>query len=99
VCDICPPQLIIAAHICGKAAKGSDDWRNGIPLCATHHEAFDNHFFGIDPTTRVIQCQPGLKPADIGLLITNIQPIKNVPHIDALKWRWEVTQKQWKEDV
>jgi putative restriction endonuclease len=45
VCDIRHPQLLIAAHICGKAEKGSDDWRNGIPLCATHHEAFDSHFF------------------------------------------------------
>jgi hypothetical protein len=90
--------LLIAAHICGKAEKGNDDWRNGIPLCATHHEAFDNHFFCIDPNTCAIQCRPGLNPKDIGLLVTNIQPLKNTPHGDALKWRWEVTQKQWKED-
>jgi putative restriction endonuclease len=98
VCDTRHPQLLIAAHICGKAEKGNDDWRNGIPLCATHHEAFDNHFFCIDPNTCAIQCRPGLNPKDIGLLVTNIQPLKNTPHGDALKWRWEVTQKQWKED-
>src|SRR5262249_12244492 len=33
VCDIRHPTLIKAAHICGKADKGSDDWRNGLPLC------------------------------------------------------------------
>jgi putative restriction endonuclease len=67
VCDIRHPQLIIAAHICGKAEKGCDDWRNGIPLCATHHEAFDNHFFCIEPNTGAIQFMPGLNASDVGL--------------------------------
>src|ERR1700678_4528515 len=35
VCEIRHPSLLIAAHICGVAERGSDDWRNGIPLCAT----------------------------------------------------------------
>lgn len=37
VCDISHPLLVTAAHICGKSERGSDDWRNGIPLCSTHH--------------------------------------------------------------
>ena len=45
VCDIRYPALLKAAHICGVAQQGSDDWRNGIPLCATHHDAFDDHLF------------------------------------------------------
>jgi putative restriction endonuclease len=48
VCDIRHPQLLKAAHIRGKSERGSDDWRNGIPLCATHHDAFDSHLFGIN---------------------------------------------------
>ena len=32
VCSITHPQLLVAAHICGKASAGSDDWRNGLPL-------------------------------------------------------------------
>jgi putative restriction endonuclease len=41
VCDISHSTLIVAAHIRGKSNRGSDDWRNGLPLCATHHAAFD----------------------------------------------------------
>ncbi len=39
VCSITHPNLIKAAHICGKAHHGSDDWRNGLPFCSTHHDA------------------------------------------------------------
>jgi len=34
VCVITHPSLMKAAHICGKADKGSDDWRNGLPFCS-----------------------------------------------------------------
>jgi hypothetical protein len=47
VCDIRHPDLLTAAHICGKSERGSDDWRNGIPLCSTHHNAFDGYLFGV----------------------------------------------------
>jgi putative restriction endonuclease len=99
ICDIRHPQLLKAAHICGKAEKGSDDWRNGLPLCATHHDAFDNHFFCIDPETGAIRCKPGVNPNDIGLRQTKVQPLKNTPHLEALRWRWEVTQKERDRDV
>jgi hypothetical protein len=95
VCDICHPQLVKAAHICGKADKGSDDWRNGIPLCATHHDAFDSHLFCVDPTSGDIKCKPGIAAKDIGVRETRLQPLKNRPHIDALQWRWKLTQKEW----
>jgi putative restriction endonuclease len=98
VCNIRQPHLVKAAHIRGKAQKGSDDWRNGIPLCATHHEAFDAHFFCIDPSSGVIGCKPGLNPSDIGLSFDKIRLLKNSPHIDALNWRWEATQKEWKTE-
>jgi HNH endonuclease len=62
VCDIRHPQLLKAAHICGKSQKGSDDWRNGIPLCSTHHDAFDHHFFCIEPASGSIMYKPGIKP-------------------------------------
>ena len=97
VCDIRHPQLIVAAHICGKAEKGTDDWRNGIPLCATHHEAFDNHFFCIEPTTGNIHCMPGLNPSNVGLAAASLTTLKNTPHVEALKWRWQTTQKEWED--
>jgi hypothetical protein len=27
-----------------------------------------------------------------------IRLLKNSPHIDALNWRWEATQKEWKTE-
>jgi hypothetical protein len=51
VCSISHPQLLKAAHIRGKAHRGSDDWRNGLVLCATHHDAYDSFLFGIEPST------------------------------------------------
>ena len=45
VCKIEHQALIHAAHICGVDENGEDDWRNGIPLCGTHHLAFDEFLF------------------------------------------------------
>jgi hypothetical protein len=95
VCDIRQPELLKAAHICGKADKGSDDWRNGIPLCTTHHDAFDAHLFGINPETRAIHCKPGVSASDIGLRETVLSPLHNAPHLEALKWRWQAGAKEW----
>jgi hypothetical protein len=99
VCDIRHPQLLKAAHICGIAKKGSNDWRNGIPLCATHHDAFDSHLFCIEPNTGAIRCKPEITPNDIGLYQTKLQPLMNAPHIEALRWRWEATQKEWNQEL
>jgi hypothetical protein len=67
VCSITHPSLIKAAHIRGKAEKGSDDWRNGIPLCSTHHDAFDAHLFAIEPETLSIVAAPGVSCESIGI--------------------------------
>jgi hypothetical protein len=97
VCDIRFQELLIAAHICGKEDEGSDDWRNGIPLCGTHRDAFDCHFFCIDPTSVEIQCKLGIKPSDIGLHQKKLKTLKGAtPHITALKWRWDLAQRVWK---
>ena len=41
--------LLDAAHLRPYADKGSDDPRNGLVLCATHHRAFDKRLFGFIP--------------------------------------------------
>ena len=99
VCDIRHPLLLTAAHICGKSERGSDDWRNGIPLCSTHHDAFDRYLFGVDPSSRAIQCKPGISANEIGLRETNLKSQKNSPHVDALQWRWKKTQKEWNAEA
>jgi putative restriction endonuclease len=94
-CNIRHPLLLTAAHICGKSERGSDDWRNGIPLCSTHHDAFDRYLFGVEPSSRAIQCKLGITASEIGLHETILKPLNNCPHVDALQWRWKMTQKVW----
>jgi HNH endonuclease len=97
VCGIRHPQLLKAAHIRGMAKRGTDDWRNGIPLCATHHDAFDCYLFGIDPESHAIRCMPGVNEKDVGLLEARLRPLKNAPHLEALQWRWRETLREWKD--
>ena len=67
-CDIAIETLIEAAHIVPVENKGNDDASNGIPLCPTHHTAFDNFLFTINPTDNLIIYKEGLSAED--LLIT-----------------------------
>jgi predicted restriction endonuclease len=88
VCSIGHSLLLHAAHLCGKAAKGSDDWRNGVPLCATHHLAFDADLFAINPDTLEIVLADGLDRDTLGVQGT-LATKRARPHIDALRWRFE----------
>jgi putative restriction endonuclease len=97
VCNIRLPELLKAAHICGIAEHGCDNWRNGLPLCATHHEAFDAHLFCIEPKSGTIKCKPGITHSEIGLQESSVKVLKHAPHVEALKWRWGTTQKQWND--
>jgi putative restriction endonuclease len=96
VCNIAHLSLIKAAHIKGKSVHGSDDWRNGLPLCSTHHDAFDSYLFGIDALTGQVIVGPGLDKASLGLTVDQLSPLRKYPHCDALTWRWAETQKVWK---
>jgi hypothetical protein len=84
-----------AAHIRGKAHKGSDDWRNGLPLCSTHHDAFDAHLFTIHPETLAIETMPNVSPASIGISTKLLATIHQQPHPDALSWRFAQANKAW----
>lgn len=56
-CAMCHLQLDIveAAHIIPVAApKGSDETANGLALCPSHHEAYDDAIVGVLPDYRVI---------------------------------------------
>jgi putative restriction endonuclease len=54
VCGIAVQEVLQAAHIRSKQARGSDDPRNGLVLCALHHSAFDADLFIIEPNTLAI---------------------------------------------
>src|SRR5262249_15322699 len=51
VCNIQHSDLLQAAHLCPVEAGGSDDPRNGLIFCLTHHCAFDKSLFWIHPDT------------------------------------------------
>jgi putative restriction endonuclease len=89
VCAISHPQLIQAAHVRGKRFSGSDDWRNGLPLCPTHHAAFDAHLFTVDPETHILNFARGVTAASIGVTATKLVLLKSAPHPEALKWRFQ----------
>jgi putative restriction endonuclease len=93
VCGINISELLDAAHIVDIEHNGTDDPRNGLILCATHHRAFDAKMFSIRPTDLAIirgNRQPSLNA--LGIERTNLAHLMLPPHIDALKWRWE----RWK---
>ena len=54
VCNWDVENVLEAAHIIAKADNGTDDPRNGLPLCPNHHRSFDALLWGIDPASHKI---------------------------------------------
>lgn len=96
VCHIKVTDVLAAAHIRDKRHHGSDDPRNGIVLCQTHHTAFDKHLFGIDPSSLEIKMSNETDSDDLGITEFQLTMEQNEPHKDALEWRWAETIKAWK---
>ena len=46
-----------------------------------------------------IQCKPGTDGQSIGIRERALQPLNNAPHVEALRWRWEETQREWDRDA
>jgi putative restriction endonuclease len=89
VCAVAVPQVLEAAHICEKQTSGSDDWRNGLMLCATHHRAFDRGLWAIDPTAlAVVVRKNGPSEASLGITKRNLSALRSRPHRAALDWAW-----------
>lgn len=89
VCEMAVIDLLDAAHLVSKAENGSDDPRNGLPLCALHHRAFDKGLFAINPETfLLVTCQHGPNKAELGITRDNLDHLKAMPHRDALDHCW-----------
>lgn len=54
-CSIRNHELLDAAHIINVRDNGSDDARNGLILCASHHRAFYAELFAINLETFQIE--------------------------------------------
>lgn len=90
VCDIDISQLLDTAHLIPKSAKGSDDPRNGLVLCANHHRALEAGFFGIHPNTyKIYYREDGPNKELLHIIHDSIQHLRNYPHENALTWLWQ----------
>jgi hypothetical protein len=83
-----------AAHIIPKHLSGTDDPRNGLALCRTHHWAFDAHVFTLSDNYEIM-LNPRIEEADsqnFPLLAMEgksiLLPSSEIlwPHPQAIKW-------------
>lgn len=83
------PEMLDAAHLVPDAQDGTDDPRNGLPLNAALHRAFDAHLFTIDPDTLKVVTKPhGPTLDDLGITTPHLQDLPHLPHREALQWRY-----------
>ena len=86
LCSISNEKLLAAAHIRPKDNQGSDDWRNGIILCANHHLAFDNNLFKINPINLKVET----KDKNLHIESYYISTLTGkTPHQKALEWKYK----------
>jgi hypothetical protein len=89
VCDVSVIGLLDAAHLRAYRDKGSDDPRNGLVLCATHHRAFDKKLVAIDPSTlQLAYRDDGPDASTLGVTRQSIAHLPAVPHVKSLEWCW-----------
>lgn len=86
-CGMALPELVEAAHIVPVANDGSDSPTNGLPLCPTHHSAFDRHLFAINPDTLEIQLADELTAEMLQITESRLQAEVSE---EALRIRWEM---------
>jgi putative restriction endonuclease len=89
VCDLAVTDLLQAAHLRGKAERGSDDPRNGLVLCALHHVAYDRGLFAIEPTSQDVRVLPnGPDAGQLRLTRGSLHHLPWKPHQEALIYAW-----------
>lgn len=86
VCSVSRTDLLTAVHICPKSEGGSDDWRNGLSLCATHHTAFDRGLFGFHPETLDLVMKTGVTEDQLGISERTDAFATSRPHSEALRY-------------
>lgn len=82
------PEMIDATHLRGDAEGGSSDARNGLPMNAALHRAFDAHLFAINPDTLTVEVRPdGPTLEQLGIVHPQLD-LPRPPHREALAWRY-----------
>ncbi len=85
VCDLTHKSVLQAAHLRPKAGSGSDDPRNGLPLCANHHGLLDSHAWAIDPQTKDVLVDEHESFASLGITRTTTASLRAYPADEALE--------------
>jgi hypothetical protein len=90
MCHMDVREVLDTPHLVPVANRGTNDPRNGLVMCATHHRAFDAHLFGIEPSSlRVSFSSDGLDARRLGIAVTDLTGLGRKPHPDAVSWRWD----------
>jgi hypothetical protein len=96
LCGLKHPAVLDAAHLCPVDEGGTDDPRNGLPLCATHHRAFDAGLLGIEPDSLCVRIV-GTDYAALGITRLTLD-LQEPPHAEALGWAWRRWQQGREQD-
>lgn len=99
-CAVCPVDvdgLIQAAHIVSKSNQGTDDARNGLPLCANHHLAFDRGYWCIDQDLKLQTKADGPTLDDLAIIRADLSHLVRLPHSEALSRAWTDWQAKQKK--
>lgn len=90
LCDIRLVDVLDTPHVVPVKNRGTNDPRNGLVMCATHHRAFDAHLFGIEPESLAV-CYPsrGFDARSLRISVGSLAGLSKRPHPEALVWRWE----------
>ncbi|MFD6293802.1 HNH endonuclease [Streptomyces sp. NPDC060235] len=92
---IAVPEMIEAAHLRPDAEDGTDDPRNGLPLNAALHRAYDAHLFAIEPDTlNVVTRSQGPTLEELGIVTPHLRELPRHPHAEALRWRYNEWQSR-----
>ncbi|WNG43569.1 hypothetical protein F0U60_05210 [Archangium minus] len=85
------------AHIHQVRDQGADSPGNALPLCRTHHWAFDQHLWGIEAKSKKIFVRSAYRnhPALLGLHQSNLKSVRHGAerNLDetALRIRWKLS--------
>ena len=84
------PEMLEAAHLRPVMDDGTNDPRNGLPLNAALHRAYDAHLFAFHPDTLDVVTVPGGPTFDdLRITTPHLRDLPRRPHTEALRWRYE----------
>jgi putative restriction endonuclease len=89
MCSVAVPQLIKAAHLLPYSKGGTNDPRNGLPLCANHHDALDRGLVKIHPLTLALAVTSSYTHQQLGITQRDLCALRAKPHREALQALWD----------